>query len=203
MIELQLFGMISANFLILAFYVIYRPSKSKFTNLCNILIEISYICIEFIVLLYINDFEIETEQKLIYGKAMIAFSAIAIITVTIWMIWQFLKFMLDFKCIRDLIEQTKAVSKVHPGEDNLKIDYDREYGKDELISHISGLSASREENNEDRDEEDTVMGIEKQYDPVFNYDDDDHKNALRVPEPETNKNRGRKPRIETFSEEKS
>lgn len=58
MIELQLVGMISANFLILAFYVIYKPSKSKFTNYVNILIEACYLAIELIVLVYINDFHV-------------------------------------------------------------------------------------------------------------------------------------------------
>lgn len=79
---------------------------------------------------------------------MIAFSAIAIITVTIWMVWQFLLFLLDFKCIRDLIEQSKAASKIHPEEDNLRVDVDREYAKDEMISHVSGLSGDEDDNNE-------------------------------------------------------
>lgn len=42
-IELEVVGMIAANFIILAFYVIYRPSKSRFNNIVNILIELSYI----------------------------------------------------------------------------------------------------------------------------------------------------------------
>lgn len=43
MIELQVVGMIAANFLMLAFYVIYRPAKNKFNNLANIIVELSYI----------------------------------------------------------------------------------------------------------------------------------------------------------------
>lgn len=34
---------------------------------------------------------------------MIAFAAIALILVTIWMIWQFLLFLYDFKFVRDII----------------------------------------------------------------------------------------------------
>lgn len=42
MIELQVVGMLAGNFLILSFYVIYKPSKSKFSNYINILIELCY-----------------------------------------------------------------------------------------------------------------------------------------------------------------
>lgn len=130
MIELQLVGMISANFLILSFYCIYRPSKSAFTNYANIIIESCYIIIEMLVLCYINDFNLTTSKKIVYGKAMIAFSAIAILMVSLWMVWQFITFLYDFKCIRDLVEQSKVTSKVHPDEDNLRVDMERDYGKD-------------------------------------------------------------------------
>ena len=43
MVELQVVGMITANFLVLSFYFIYKPSKSKFTNWINIFIELCYI----------------------------------------------------------------------------------------------------------------------------------------------------------------
>ena len=115
----------SANFLILAFYAIYKPSKSKFTNYVNILIELSYIGLELVIIFYVNDFEQTTEQKLRYGKGMIAFAAIAILAVAIWMIWQFLLFLYDFKFIRDIIEETKIANKIHPEEDNLKIELER------------------------------------------------------------------------------
>ena len=38
MVELQVVGMIASNFLILSFYFVYKPSKSKFTNWINIFI---------------------------------------------------------------------------------------------------------------------------------------------------------------------
>lgn len=38
MIELEVVGMIASNFIILAFYTIYKPSKSRFNNYINILI---------------------------------------------------------------------------------------------------------------------------------------------------------------------
>lgn len=56
---------------------------------------------------------------------MIAFAAIAILAVAIWMIWQFLLFLYDFKFIRDIIEETKIANKIHPEEDNLKIELER------------------------------------------------------------------------------
>lgn len=34
---------------------------------------------------------------------MIAFSAIALISVVIWLIWQFIQFLYDFKFIRDIV----------------------------------------------------------------------------------------------------
>ncbi len=42
-IELQVIGLIASNFMVFAFYAIYKPSKSKFNNYINILIEMSYI----------------------------------------------------------------------------------------------------------------------------------------------------------------
>lgn len=56
MIELQVVGMIAANFLILAFYGIYRPSKYKFNNFVNIIIELCYIGLELTIIFFVNDF---------------------------------------------------------------------------------------------------------------------------------------------------
>lgn len=56
---------------------------------------------------------------------MIGLCATALVLVTVWMIWQFLLFLYDFKFIRDLIETTKIANKVHPEEDNLKIELER------------------------------------------------------------------------------
>ena len=58
-----------------------------------------------------------------YGTAMVAFSAMAILAVTIWMIWQFLLFLYDFKFIRDVIEETRIANQIHPEEDNLKLEF--------------------------------------------------------------------------------
>lgn len=41
---------------------------------------------------------------MVYGTAMIAFSCVALITIIIWMVWQFMLFMYDFKFVRDIIE---------------------------------------------------------------------------------------------------
>jgi len=62
-----------------------------------------------------------TDLKLLYGKAMIAFCAIALVLVVIWLIWQFLLFLYDFKFIRDIIEETKIANQIYPEDDNLKV----------------------------------------------------------------------------------
>lgn len=56
MIELQVVGMIAANFIILAFYVIYKPSRYRFNNYVNILIELCYIGLELTIIFFVNDF---------------------------------------------------------------------------------------------------------------------------------------------------
>ena len=121
MVELQVVAMIASNFLILAFYLIYRPSKSKFSNWINIFIELCYIGLELVIMVFVNDYEVTTDKKLEYGKAMIGFTATALLLITVWMIWQFLLFLYDFKFIRDIVEETKVANKVHPEEDNLKL----------------------------------------------------------------------------------
>lgn len=130
MIELQVVGMIAANFLVLAFYAIYRPSKSTFNNIINIVIELCYIGLELAIIFYVNEFDIDTEGKLEYGVGMIALSALALVAILVWLIWQFLQFLYDFKFIRDIVEETKIANKIYPEEDNLKIEFDREYNKD-------------------------------------------------------------------------
>jgi membrane associated rhomboid family serine protease len=62
-----------------------------------------------------------TDLKLTYGTAMTAFSISALIFIVIWLVWQFLLFLYDFKFIRDIIEETKLANQIHPEEDNLKI----------------------------------------------------------------------------------
>ena len=47
----------------------------------------------------------------------------AILAVTVWMIWQFLLFLYDFKFIRDVIEETRIANQIHPEEDNLKLEF--------------------------------------------------------------------------------
>lgn len=96
--------MIASNFIILAFYTIYKPSKSRFNNYINILIELCYIGLELTIIFYANDFSIDTATKLEYGTAMIAFASIALVAAIVWLVWQFLQFLLDFKFIRDIVE---------------------------------------------------------------------------------------------------
>ena len=90
--------------MVFAFYLIYKPSKSKFNNYINILIELSYIDLEITILLFVNSVNLSTEEKLQYGTAMLALSLCALFFSMIWMLWQFLLFMYDFKFIRDIVE---------------------------------------------------------------------------------------------------
>ena len=90
---------------------------------------------------------------------MIGFTATALVAIVLWLIWQFLQFLYDFKFIRDIIEETKIANKIHPEEDNLKVELDREYRKDELISHISGLERSENEQESNNFEDETIVGI--------------------------------------------
>ena len=55
------------------------------------------------MVIFVNDIGITTDQKLSYGTAMIGLSSIALVLVIIWMIWQFMLFMYDFKFVRDII----------------------------------------------------------------------------------------------------
>ena len=65
---------------------------------------------------------------------MLAFSITALLLIIVWMVWQFMLFLYDFKFVRDIVEETKLAIQIHPDEDNLKLDFEREYGKDEMIS---------------------------------------------------------------------
>lgn len=66
------------------------------------------------IIFFVNDFSMTTDQKLEYGTAMVAFSAVALIAVVVWLIWQFLMFLYDFKFIRDIIQETKIANQIHP-----------------------------------------------------------------------------------------
>jgi hypothetical protein len=54
-IETQLIAMIGINSMVLAYYLFYKPAKSRFSNWTNILIELSYIGLEVAILLYNNE----------------------------------------------------------------------------------------------------------------------------------------------------
>lgn len=115
------------NFLVLAYYLFYKPAKSRISNWINILIELCYIGLEITLMSYVNEVSPKTELKLTYGTAMIAFSITAMILIVIWLVWQFLLFLYDFKFVRDIIEETKLANQIHPEEDNLKIELDKQY----------------------------------------------------------------------------
>ena len=188
--------MLASNFIMLAFYVIYRPSKSRFSNYVNILIELSYIGLEMTAIFYINNSSLDTDSKLRYGTVMIAFSAAAILTVTIWLIWQFMLFMYDFKFVRDIIEETKIANQIHPEEDNLKLDLggDGGFGKIDTNSQKESHSNKSSDEEEDDDvrrfnEDETVIGIEKGYDDIVNFDEKPI-NFMPVPE------KGKKPKLD-------
>jgi hypothetical protein len=88
---------------------------------------------------------------------MMALSICALMLVVVWLIWQFMLFLYDFKFVRDIIEETKLANQIHPEEDNLKVELDRQYEKDEIIQE------SVSDGNNMRYEEETIEGIEKQY----------------------------------------
>lgn len=120
-IETQIIAMIGSNCMVLAYYLFFKPAKSRFSNWVNILIELSYIGLELAILLYNNEVSLTTAVKLSYGTAMMALSLCALMLVVIWLVWQFLLFLYDFKFVRDIIEETKLANQIHPEEDNLKV----------------------------------------------------------------------------------
>ena len=109
------------NFLVLAYYLFYKPAKSRISNWINIFIELSYIGLEITLMSFVNAVSPNTDQKLTYGNIMMAFCIIALIMIVLWLVWQFMLFLYDFKFIRDIIEETKLANQIHPEEDNLKV----------------------------------------------------------------------------------
>lgn len=102
-IEIQVPCMIASNFLMLAFYLFFKPSKSSFTNWINILVEVCYLGLEIMLMIFANDTGMSTDMKLTYGKGMIGFALVAILLALIWTVWQFLLFLYEWKLIRDII----------------------------------------------------------------------------------------------------
>ena len=164
LIETQIMAIMGANFLVLAYYLFYKPSKSRVSNWINILIEICYIGLEVTLLNYVNKVSPTTAEKLSLGNIMIGFSVSALFLIVIWLLWQFLLFLYDFKFVRDIIEETKLANQIHPEEDNLKIELDRQYEKDEIIPQEESVSEGSHHVDED-----TIDGIEKQYNDVVHY----------------------------------
>ena len=111
----------AANFLVLSYYLFYKPSKSRVSNWINILIELSYIGMEITLLSFVNQVSPNTDQKLNLGKIMMGFAISALLLIVIWLVWQFLLFLYDFKFVRDIIEETKLANQIYPEEDNLKV----------------------------------------------------------------------------------
>lgn len=73
-------------------------------------------------------------------------------------------FLYEFKFVRDIIEETKLANQIYPEEDNLKIELDKQYEKDEIIPQESISDQGTYQM-----EEDTIEGIEKQYNDVVHY----------------------------------
>jgi hypothetical protein len=45
---------------------------------------------------------------------MLGLSIAALFLALIWMLWQFMLFLYDFKFIRDIIEETKLANQINP-----------------------------------------------------------------------------------------
>jgi hypothetical protein len=103
-----------SNFLVLSYYLFFKPSKYRISNWINILLELSYIGLEITILLFVNELAPTTDLKMTYGLAMIGFCSSALVLIVLWLIWQFLLFMYDFKFIRDIIEETKLANQIYP-----------------------------------------------------------------------------------------
>ena len=123
-------AIMAANFMVLAYYLFYKPAKSRLSNWINILIELSYIGLEITMMAFVNEVKPTTEVKLTYGTAMMAFCICALLLIVIWLVWQFLLFLYEFKFVRDIIEETKLANQIYPEDDNLKIELDKQYEKD-------------------------------------------------------------------------
>lgn len=107
--------------MVLGYYLFFKPAKSRVTNWVNILIQFCYLGIEICIILFNNEVSPTTQIKLGYGTALIGLSLCALLLVMLWLVWQFLLFLYDFKFIRDIIEETKLANQIHPEEDNLKV----------------------------------------------------------------------------------
>ena len=114
-------AIMAANFLVLSYYLFYKPSKSRVSNWINILIELSYIGMEITLLSFVNQVSPNTDQKLNLGKIMMGFAISALLLIVIWLVWQFLLFLYDFKFVRDIIEETKLANQIYPEVDNVKV----------------------------------------------------------------------------------
>ena len=123
-------AIMAANFMVLAYYLFYKPAKSRLSNWINLLIELSYIGLEITMMAFVNEVKPTTEVKLTYGTAMMAFCICALLLIVIWLVWQFLLFLYEFKFVRDIIEETKLANQIYPEDDNLKIELDKQYEKD-------------------------------------------------------------------------
>lgn len=164
-------AVMGANFLVLAYYLFYKPAKSRFSNWINILIEMSYIGVEICLLSFVNEVAPDTDLKINYGKIMIGLSICALILIVLWLVWQFMLFLYDFKFVRDIIEETKLANQIYPEDDNLKIQLEKQYEKDEIIEQ-----EQISEEISHHEEQDTVGGIEKQYNDIVHYEADMEKN---------------------------
>lgn len=167
-IETQVMAIMGTNFLVLAFYLFYKPAKSRISNWINIFIELSYIGLEITIMVFANEVSPSTELKGNYSKVMLGFAIMALIMVLLWLVWQFLLFLYDFKFVRDIIEETKLANQIHPDEDNLKVELDRQYEKDEIIPQ-----ESMSEDVSYHAEEETIEGIEKMNTGVVHYVEED------------------------------
>ena len=47
-------AIMAANFMVLAYYLFYKPAKSRLSNWINILIELSYIGLEITMMAFVN-----------------------------------------------------------------------------------------------------------------------------------------------------
>ena len=97
-------AIMAANFLMLAYYLFYKPSKSRVSNWINILIELCYMGLEITMLAFVNKVSLTTDEKLYFGNIMMGFCISALFLIVIWLVWHFLLFLYDFKFVRDIIE---------------------------------------------------------------------------------------------------
>lgn len=77
------------------------------------------------------------------------------------------------------------------------MEFEKDYHKDEIVSHISGLEHSEQASQNFDDE--TIVGIEKQYDAVLHYDE---KTVEKEKKP-NKKDNLLKPKQEKLSDERS